>query len=461
MTFKFAAAVSQHPSLYQAIAEVVQGCRQGLEGRLPDFCQLLITTSHARNIAHAPKCLLDKLVRLGGVNSETLPVVMGGVLQSVSGPGEHISSGSGVSLLAASLPGVELMPFHVDTPALPQLSAQQWSRLLTNVSHRQPRPRSSYSSTHIHVDSDSEEDESSSSTGVNSTATIMLSSPHFTEVERLLQRFSNVLPGMPVLGGVTEQDAWLETEHSFGALFLGGRVFCQGAVGCVMHGPLAVQQLLVPGCQPAAGKVMTVTQVAGNVIMSLDGRPVKDSVVSLVQSLPESQRTKQLKLGIDEVGLGSPPGGQGYDARVFVARNMQLAHAPSTQQPVLVAATHEVPLGSRVQLLVQDFDRCQQQQRQELRALVSSLPPAASRDPSQFGLLSYGCVALPHDDAQLVEDIWPKVPFAGGRMQGEFAGPAATGCPTPDPDTMATPTAKLHSFAATTSLICHQDALQS
>lgn len=69
----------------------------------------------------------------------------------------------------------------------------------------------------------------------------------------------------------------------------------------------------------------------------------------------------------------------------------------------------KVPLGSRVQLLVQDFDRCQQQQRHELRQLVSSLPPAASRDPSQFGLLSYGCVALPHDDAQLVEDIWPKV----------------------------------------------------
>jgi hypothetical protein len=27
------------------------------------------------------QCLLDKLVRMGGVNSETLPVVMGGVLQ--------------------------------------------------------------------------------------------------------------------------------------------------------------------------------------------------------------------------------------------------------------------------------------------------------------------------------------------------------------------------------------------
>lgn len=27
------------------------------------------------------QCLLDKLTRLGGINSETLPVVMGGVLQ--------------------------------------------------------------------------------------------------------------------------------------------------------------------------------------------------------------------------------------------------------------------------------------------------------------------------------------------------------------------------------------------
>jgi len=56
---------------------------------------------------------------------------------------------------------------------------------------------------------------------------------------------------------------------------------------------------------------------------------------------------------------------------------------------------------------------------------VSSLPPAASRDPSQFGLLSYGCVALPHDDAQLVEDIWPKVCVCrgGGGLRGAL-GPA-------------------------------------
>jgi hypothetical protein len=200
-------------------------------------------------------------------------------LQSVSGPGEQVTEGSGVSLLAASLPGVELMPFHIDTPALPQLSAQQWSRLLTHVSHRRPRPRSEYSSTHIHVDSSDESDSDEDASGLPSSATLLLSSPHFTDVERLLQRFSNVLPGMPVLGGVTEHDAWLDTESSWGALFLGGRVFCQGAIGCVMHGPLAVQHLLVQGCQPVpASRVMTVTAAAENYILSLDGAPAQEPV---------------------------------------------------------------------------------------------------------------------------------------------------------------------------------------
>lgn len=76
---------------------------------------------------------------------------------------------------------------------------------------------------------------------------------------------------------------------------------------------------------------------------------------------------------------------------------------------VLCPPNHQVPLGSRVQLLVQDFDQCVQQEKQQLSQIVSRLPPAAAADPSQFGVLGYSCVALPHDDAQLVQDIWPKV----------------------------------------------------
>jgi small ligand-binding sensory domain FIST len=174
------------------------------------------------------------------------------------------------------------MPFHAESPALPQLSAEQWSRLLTNISHRRPRPRSRWSSTHIHVDSSSDSDADSQLSSIrDSTAMLMLSAPHFTEVERLLQRFSNVLPGMPVLGGVTEPNAWGETEHSYGALFLGSRTFAQGAVGCVMHGPLAVQHLMVSGCRAVGRGVMTVTANGPSDpshILSLDGRPAQEPV---------------------------------------------------------------------------------------------------------------------------------------------------------------------------------------
>lgn len=50
-------------------------------------------------------------------------------------------------------------------------------------------------------------------------------------------------------------------------------------------------------------------------------------------------------------------------------------------------------------------------------------------------------------------------------MQGEFAGPSEAGCPAPpageeDNTPAAFPAAKLHSFAGSLAVICHQDALE-
>lgn len=211
-----------------------------------------------------------------------------------------------VSLLAACLPDVDLMPFHVDRPALPQLAGNKWSQLLFHNSqqllqqqqkqqqpgrqsqqqqHQQrhlqtdPKPSSTPSSTLSNSNSPSSSDGSSSSSRSHNVACILLSSPQFTQVEGLLQLLSNTLPCMPVLGGVTEPDAWLDTEHRFGALFLGEEVLCQGAVGCIMQGPLQVKHMLLPGCRPAVDSpVMTVTEADGNVILALDGQPVHQSV---------------------------------------------------------------------------------------------------------------------------------------------------------------------------------------
>lgn len=55
-----------------------------------------------------------------------------------------------------------------------------------------------------------------------------------------------MLPGcvmLQVVGGVTERGAWVDTEHQYGALFCGTDVYCLGAVGCIMQGPLSMQQV--------------------------------------------------------------------------------------------------------------------------------------------------------------------------------------------------------------------------
>lgn len=66
----------------------------------------------------------------------------------------------------------------------------------------------------------------------------------------------------------------------------------------------------------------------------------------------------------------------------------------------------QVPVGSRVKLLVQDFQESERQQHQQLQHAVAQLGPIAAADHHQIGLLGYSCATLPGDDgAQLVQDV--------------------------------------------------------
>eukprot|EP00775_Hariotina_reticulata_P003916 gene3916-4170_t len=428
------------------------------------------------------------------------PTVIGGAVQSISGSGHSsLDLGSyGVSLLAASLPGVRLLPFHVSKPSLPSFSAEEWAMLL----QQQQQEGKSGSSTYERAGSQ----QAGAADAASHNSAIVLSTPFFFEVQEFLQRLGNILPGMPaaahllpslnqIVGGVTEKDAWLDTENSYGALFCNQEVHCTGAVGCIFHGPLVMRQMLLPACRPA-GDIMTVTESDETVVYKLDEVPVHNSVcMSLAPS-----------------GLG---------------------------QPVMVV-NQEVPVGAQVQLQVTDFQNNLVQQQQGLKELAHRLsrvlksPPAAasgaegaegpdgepsppatppaeeeggatavssaggngnqaatgakrSTDPvaaagaaasqglkpeeaedlrQQFALLGYCCVELPHDEAALVQQLVPQVPFAGGRMSGEIAGrccPTNLSAGTAASAAVSTPAApepigaQLHSICASYVLLCHSD----
>lgn len=76
-------------------------------------------------------------------------------------------------------------------------------------------------------------------------ATLLLASPHFDdELPTFLSRLTNMLPGMPVLGGVTQ--VGLGDAQQPGVLFLGSHAFDSGMVGVIMEGPVALTSCRLP-----------------------------------------------------------------------------------------------------------------------------------------------------------------------------------------------------------------------
>ena len=63
------------------------------------------------------------------------------------------------------------------------------------------------------------------------------------KVEELLGRLRGVLPSAPWLGGVLQPAAWGPGASLRGALFLNSQTHDEGAVGCMMQGPLRFDQL--------------------------------------------------------------------------------------------------------------------------------------------------------------------------------------------------------------------------
>ena len=65
------------------------------------------------------------------------------------------------------------------------------------------------------------------------------------QVDELISRIQGALPSVPLVGGVTQPNAWGVNpwggQRSLrGAVFLNQRTYDEGAVGCFMQGPLKV-----------------------------------------------------------------------------------------------------------------------------------------------------------------------------------------------------------------------------
>jgi len=213
---RWSSAASTAPTLAAAIDEAAGGVRVALDGVAPDLAVAFVSPHHASSFDALPGLIRDALG--GGL---LLGCSAGGVI----GAGRELEEQPGVSLTAATLPGVTLTPFHLDAPARPPVAAG------------------------------------------DPPSFILLPDPFTFDVDEMLHLVDAEWPGATVIGGLASGGR----TPGANALYLGEAVHRRGMVAVALTGDVVVDTIVAQGCRPI-GEPLFVTRSERNVIQELDGR---------------------------------------------------------------------------------------------------------------------------------------------------------------------------------------------
>ncbi len=306
-------------------------------------------------------------------------LLLGCTCEGFIGVGQEVERQPGASLLAGSLPGVALRPFH--------LAADRWAELLSEPERLQQAV----------------------GTGETHRGQLLLGDPFTTPAIELLDPLNRNFPGLPTLGGMAS-GARRPGEN---ALILGDRIYREGAVGAGLGGALRLDAVVSQGCRPI-GEPYVVTKAEQNVILELRGRPALEVLEQFLEALPETDRAL-LGSGLF-VGLVINEYQERFARGDFLVRGVLGAYREAGG----LVVGDQVRGGQSIQFHVRDADTA----TEDLRLL---LEPQAALDPPPAGALLFSCNGRgtrmfpePHHDAGAIARFLPDLPLAGFFAAGEL-----------------------------------------
>ncbi|MCL4290222.1 MAG: FIST C-terminal domain-containing protein [Thermoleophilia bacterium] len=223
-----------------AVADAAAQVSAGLAGRSADLAFLFLTPDHLTTAAEAAAAVHETL----GPRH-----LLGCVAQGVIGRGRELESGPAVALWAASLPGAQLLPFHVAPTG----------------------------------DGDGEAPDGLPDIAGADLVTLLLD-PFSLPATGLLDRLNADYPGVPAVGGIATGGG----EPGSQALLLDGALEEGGAVGVALSG-VSVRAVVSQGCAPL-GPDSVITRAEGNVIFELAGMPALERLRGVIGGLLPDQR---------------------------------------------------------------------------------------------------------------------------------------------------------------------------
>jgi small ligand-binding sensory domain FIST len=239
---------------------------------------------------------------------------------------------------------------------------------------------------------------------------ILLGDPFSFPTDLFLNRYHEIAPGCPVIGGMASGSQTPDGNR----LVLDGTVATEGAVGLELSGPFVVRTIVSQGCRPI-GRPMIVTKAEQNMIRELGRRPVLDVIREVFAELPpEDQELVRQGLHIGRVINEYQDKFQRGD---FLIRNVI-----GGDEAGGMAITDVIRVGQTAQFHVRDAETADE----DLRTLLIH-ERRARPDARITGALLFTCNGRglrlfpePNHDVSVIRELLGPVPVAGFFAMGEI-----------------------------------------
>jgi small ligand-binding sensory domain FIST len=364
---RWASALSETPATRDAVADATARVKRELGDEAPQLVALFASPHHASDER------LPSLVKAAFPSALLFGCSGAGVI----GAGREVEARPALSLTAAVLPDVRLVPLHVDQSQLPADGAA-WRARFGLPTEAAPQ-------------------------------FLVLADPFTLEAESLVDGLDQAYPEARKVGGLASGGRFPGES----ALYLAGELYRGGAVCVAMAGNITVETIVAQGCRPI-GRPMVVTRSRANVIIEIDRRRPAEVLRELYESLsPRDQELFQhsLFLGIemrdDEIEVR---------AGEFLVRNL-VGMDPQTSALAVAALPRPWQV---IQFLLRDANTASED-------LASLLDRYCAEGARPSGALLFSCLGrgvhlfgAPDHDTRLFQDRLGPVPLGGFFCNGEI-----------------------------------------
>jgi len=370
---KFAVGISDSVQVLHAITQAAEQARAQLSG---NSCQLVCL--FASPIYRTP--WTEALARLHEILKPGIVIGCSG--SGVIGGDQVFEWVPAVSIMAAHLPGVKLLPFAVTADELDLSSPGGfWIDKIGVLPSDQP-------------------------------SFLLLADPYTCPTPKLLSDLNATFPGRPIIGGLVSGG----NAAGENLLFYDTELVREGAVGLALTGPMHLETLIAPGCRPI-GRPFVVTKAEDNVVWELGGRQTLEVLREVLMGLsPTDQELAQRAVFagfvVDEMKSTFQPGD-------FVIRHLVGIDPPSGA----IAVAEPVRIGQTLQFHLRDPSSSQE----ALQRLLAARTPTWS-NPAASGIFLFNCLGrgksfygtVQHDMKTIRRILSSQIPVAGMFCNGEI-----------------------------------------